>query len=110
LYQRRWIYLNYIVLCRIAYIDFKDQVSRSKAVALRGSDLDGCELYVDEAIPRDGSRGGQSGGRFGGRSGGRFGGRSGGRFGGRSGGRRGSSRFGGDNRFGGRGRGRGRQG
>jgi nucleolin len=92
LYQRCWIYLNYIVLCRIAYIDFKDQVSRSKAVALRGSDLDGCELYVDEAIPRGGSRGGRSGGRFGGRSGGR----------------RGGSRFGGDGRFGGQGRGRGR--
>lgn len=79
----------------IAYIDFKDQASFSKALELSGSDLGGYNLYVDEAKPkgdsRDGGgrRGGRSGDRFGGRSGDRFGGRSGGRFGGRDGGRRG---------------------
>jgi nucleolin len=77
-------------------MDFKAKDSLSKALALRGSDLDGCELYVDEANPIGSHGGGRSGGRFGGRSGGRFDGRSGGRRGG--------------GRFGGRGRGRGRRG
>lgn len=95
----------------MAYIDFKDQDSVSKALELSGSDIGGgYELYVDEAKPRgDGQRGG---GRSGGRSGGRFGDRSGGRrgggrFGERSGGRDGGGRFGGrrGGRDGGRGRG-----
>lgn len=93
-------------LCRIAYIDFKDQDSFSKALELSGSDLGGQNLYVDEAKPRGDSRegGGRSGGRNsfgrqgrfgrdgGGRFGGRRGGRDGGRFGGRSGGRDGGRR------------------
>lgn len=95
----------------MAYMDFKDQDSVSKAIELSGTDIGGgYELYVDEAKPKgDGQRGG---GRFGDRSGGRFGsgGRrgGGGRFGDRSGGRDGGGRFGG--RRGGRdggGRGRG---
>uniref|UniRef100_K3YGI6 RRM domain-containing protein n=2 Tax=Setaria italica TaxID=4555 RepID=K3YGI6_SETIT len=97
----------------IAYLDFKDQDSMSKALELSGSDIGGYELFVDEAKPKgDGQRGGgrsggRSGGRFGERSGGRRGG--GGRFGDRSGGRDSGGRFGrggggrGGNRGGGRG-------
>jgi nucleolin len=113
-YQLKFRLTNHSVLiqlCRMAYIDFKDQDSVSKALELSGSDIGGgYELYVDEAKPRgDGQRGG---GRSGGRSGGRFGDRSGGRrgggrFGERSGGRDGGGRFGGrrGGRDGGRGRG-----
>jgi nucleolin len=96
-YQLKFRLTNHSVLiqlCRMAYIDFKDQDSVSKALELSGSDIGGgYELYVDEAKPRgDGQRGG---GRSGGRSGGRFGDRSGGRRGGRDGGRgRGGRGFG----------------
>ena len=99
----------------MAYMDFKDQDSVSKAIELSGSDIGGgYELYVDEAKPKgDGQRGG---GRFGDRSGGRFGsgGRSGGggRFGDRSGVRDGGGRYAGrrGGKDGGRGRGGGGRG
>lgn len=111
-----WLQSNVCLLhpCRIAYLDFDNQDSVTKALELSGSDLGGYELFVDAAKPKgDGQRGG---GRSGGRSGGRFGDRSGGRrgggrFGDRSGGRDGG-RFGrggggrGGNRGGGRGFGR----
>ncbi|KAG8086936.1 hypothetical protein GUJ93_ZPchr0010g8792 [Zizania palustris] len=56
----------------IAYIDFVEQASLSKALELNGSDLGGYNLYVDEAKPKGDSRDG--GFRGGGRS---SGGRSG---------------------------------
>uniref|UniRef100_A0A453RW58 RRM domain-containing protein n=1 Tax=Aegilops tauschii subsp. strangulata TaxID=200361 RepID=A0A453RW58_AEGTS len=100
----------------IAYMDFTDESSFSKALALSGSDLGGCNLYVAEAKPKGqfGGVGGRSGGRDGGRSGGGRFGRSGGRDGGgrfgRSGGRDGGGRFGrSGGRDGGRGGGRGFQ-
>uniref|UniRef100_A0A8I6YMY4 RRM domain-containing protein n=1 Tax=Hordeum vulgare subsp. vulgare TaxID=112509 RepID=A0A8I6YMY4_HORVV len=73
----------------IAYMDFTDESSFSKALELSGSDLGGCNLYVAEAKPKGqfGGGGGRSGGRDGGRSGGGRFGRSGGRDGGRGGGR-----------------------
>ncbi|CAD6246973.1 unnamed protein product [Miscanthus lutarioriparius] len=99
----------------MAYMDFKDQDSVSKAIELSGSDIGGgYELYVDEAKPKAMAasvvvadlvtvlvadsvpwvrRGG--GGRFGDRSGGRDGG---GRFGGRRGGRDGGRGDGGGGR------------
>lgn len=92
----------------MAYMDFKDSDSFSKALDLNESELGGYCLTVEEARPRGDNRDGgdRSGGRSGGRGGGRFGGRDGGsRFGGRrGGGRGGGGRFGGG--FGG-GRGRG---
>ena len=100
----------------IAYMDFTDESSFSKALELSGSDLGGCNLYVAEAKPKGqfGGVGGRSGGRDGGRSGGGRFGRSGGRDGGgrfgRSGGRDGGGRFGrSGGRDGGRGGGRGFQ-
>ncbi|XP_077253834.1 uncharacterized protein LOC143892825 isoform X2 [Tasmannia lanceolata] len=90
----------------MAYLDFKDSDSFSKALELNGDELGGYSLTVEEARPRDGDsgRGGRSGGRGGGRdSGGRFGGRrGGGRFGSGGGGRFGG---GGGRSGGGRGRG-----
>jgi len=76
------------LVCRMAYMDFKDPDSLNKAYELNGTDLGGYSLYVDEAKPRpDNNRdGGFSGGRGGrgwsdrGRGGGRgrgFGGRGG---------------------------------
>jgi hypothetical protein len=97
--------------CRVAFMDFKNQDSLSKAYELNGSELGGYTLVVDEPRPKPDNRdGGFSGDRRGGFSGDRRGGRgrgdrgrgsySGGR--GRDGGRGG--------RDGGRGRGRGDRG
>ncbi|XP_043696072.1 nucleolin 2-like [Telopea speciosissima] len=93
----------------IAYIDFPNEDSFSKALELNGCDLGGCSLVVEEAKPRADNRDGGGSGR-GGRGSGRGGrGRSGGRdSGGRFGGRRGGGGRGG--RFGGGGRGRGTNG
>ncbi|CAO2174845.1 unnamed protein product [Urochloa humidicola] len=85
----------------IAYLDFKDQDSMSKALELSGSAIDGYKLYVDEAKPKgdDQRGGGRSGGRFGCSFGDRSGGRrGGGRFGDRSGGRDGGRFSGGGGR------------
>lgn len=94
------------LVCRMAYMDFKDPDSLNKAYELNGTDLGGYSLYVDEAKPRPDNSGGFSGDRSGGR-GGRSGGFSGGR-GGRSDRGRGGSRgrgFGGRGGRGDRGRG-----
>ncbi|XP_042514780.1 nucleolin 1-like [Macadamia integrifolia] len=82
----------------IAYIDFPNEDSFSKALELDGCELGGNSLVVEEAKPRTDSRdGGGSGRRGGGRRGGRDGGgRRGGRDSdGRFGGRRGGGRSGG---------------
>lgn len=93
------------MVCRMAYMDFKDPESLNKAYELNGTDLGGYNLYVDEAKPRpDNNRdGGFSGGGF---SGGRGrGGRSdrGRRGGGRGRGFGGRGGSGGDRGRGGRG-------
>lgn len=93
-----FLLFTFIFVYRLAYLEFEDGDSFSKALELNGSDLGGYSLTVEEARPRADNRddGGRSGGRFGGGRGGR-GGRGGGRGGG---GRGGGGRFGG-----GRGRG-----
>ncbi|XP_058072965.1 cysteine-rich receptor-like protein kinase 10 [Magnolia sinica] len=71
-------------VCRLAYLDFTDGDSFSKALELNSSELGDYALIVEEARPRSDNREGV------GRSGGGRGGRdSGGRFGGRCGGGRG---------------------
>ncbi|KAL8153779.1 hypothetical protein V2J09_011539 [Rumex salicifolius] len=87
----------------IGYIDFTDKSALDKALELSGSDLGGCELYVDMAKPKGDSGPGNRSGGFssGGRGRGGRGGRGGDRGG--RGGRRGGDRGGFGGRRGGRG-------
>ena len=65
-----------------------EEAARAAIAALNGQDVDGRELTVNEAKPREPRTGGGYGGdRGGGRGGDRGGGRSGGRGGSRGGGR-----------------------
>jgi len=89
------------------FVEFaSDEQARAAIEALNGKNLDGRDLTVNEARPREaggggGSRGGRSGGfgggggGGGGRSGGGYGGGGGGGSGGGGGGSRGGSRGGG---------------
>merc|ERR1712203_414014 len=93
-----------------AFVTMADQSGVEAAIDnLHGTEIDGREVKVEQAKPREEGRGGGFGGRggggYGGRGGGGYGGRDGGGYGGRDGGYGGrDGGFGGrDGGFGGRG-------